>query len=33
MTNSLDVDGVGQPQGLIWEGSLPPVPDAEQLPA
>jgi hypothetical protein len=31
-TNSLDVSGVGQPQGLIWEGGMPPVPDAEQLP-
>jgi hypothetical protein len=32
MTNSVDVYGVGQPEGLIWEGGLPPVPNAEQLP-
>ena len=31
-TNSTDAYGVGQPEGLIWEGGLPPMPDAEQLP-
>ena len=31
-TNSIDAYGVGQPEGLIWEGGLPPMPDAEQLP-
>ena len=32
MTNYLDPLGRGQSQGLIWEGEMPPIPDAEALP-
>ena len=32
MTDYLDGIGEAQPQGLIWEGDVPPVPDAELLP-
>jgi len=32
MTNLIDPVGRGQPQGLIWEGDMPPLPDAELLP-
>lgn len=32
MTNYLDPSGIGQPQGLIWEGEMPSLPDAELLP-
>ncbi len=32
MTNFLSPSGEGQPQGLIWEGEAPPLPDADALP-
>ena len=32
MTEFLDPTGEGQEQGLIWEGEIPPVPDASALP-
>ena len=32
MTDFIDPSGEGQPQGLIWEGEAPPLPDADVLP-
>lgn len=32
MTNFLDPSGNGKPQGLIWEGDPPALPDADALP-